>query len=66
MADSGHLSGFRLDPNRDYYSKEIKFTFAVLTISIKSRLAFTNIGSVGVRTCSIHVTRVISFTFVNI
>ena len=49
-----------------YYSKEIKFTCAALTISIKSRVAFTKIGSVGVRAGSIHVTRVISFTFVNI
>ena len=37
-----------------------------MTISIKSRLAFTHKGSVGVRAGSIHVTRVISFTFVNI
>ena len=44
----------------------IKFTYAVLTISIKSRLAFTHKGSVGVRAGSIHVTRVISFTFVYI
>ena len=49
-----------------YFSKEIKFTCADSTISIKSRAAFTNIGSVGVRAGSIQVTRVISFTFVNI
>ena len=47
-------------------SKAIKFTYAALTIFIKSRLAFTNIGSVGVCAGSIHVTRVISITFVNI
>ena len=49
-----------------YRSEGIKFTFAVLSISSISRVAFTIIGSVGVHTCSIYVTRVISFTLVNI
>ena len=49
-----------------YYSKEIKFAWAALTISIKSRLTVANIGSIGVRADSIHVTIVISLTFVNI
>ena len=47
-------------------SKAVKFTYAALTIIIKSRLVFTNIGSVRVCAGSIHVTRVISFTFFNI
>ena len=59
----------RLNSSRNFskfYSRETIFTCAALTVSIKSRLAFTKIGSVGVRADSIHVTRVISFTFVNI
>ena len=62
------LNSYRLDSSRNFPNirAEIKFICAALTISIKPRLAFTNIRSVGVRAGSIHVTRVISFTFFNI
>ena len=68
MADSGHLrdlseSILNIVPKRLNSNLNLN---AVLTISIKSGLAFTHKGSVGVRAGSIHVTRVISFTFVNI
>ena len=61
MAHSDHLSSVRLDSSRNILNITAK-----RLISIKSRAAFTNIGSVGVRAGSTHVTRVISFTFVNI
>ena len=49
-----------------YCSEEIKFTCAVLSISSISSVTLTYMWSKGVRACSIHVTRVTSFTLVNI
>ena len=49
-----------------YCNDEINFTCAVLSISSISSVTLTYMWSKGVHACSIHVTRVISFTLVNI
>ena len=46
--------------------EEMKFTYAVFSISSISSVTLTYMWSKGVHACSIHVTRVISFTLVNI
>ena len=49
-----------------YCREEIKFTCAVCSVSSISSVTLTYMWSKGVHACSIHVTRVISFTLVNI
>ena len=51
---------------RDSYERKASSTCAVVSISSISGVTSTNVRSVGVRAGSIHVTRVISFTLVNI
>ena len=48
------------------YKRNASSTCAVASISNISGVTSTNIRSFDVRACSIHVTRVISFTLVNI
>ena len=49
-----------------YCREEIKFTCAVCSVSSISSMTLAYMWSKGVHACSIHVTRVISFTLVNI
>ena len=58
--DSAFLS------NGNGYKRNLSSTFAVASIFSISGVTSTNIRSFGVHACSIHVTRVISFTLVNI
>ena len=57
-------SAFLSDGNG--FKRNVSSTCAVASISIISGVTSTNIRSFGVHACSIHVTRVISFTLVNI
>ena len=50
----------------DGFKRNATITCAVASISSISWVTSTNIQSFGVRACSIHVARVISFTLVNI
>ena len=52
--------------NMNGYKRKASSTCAVASISNISGVTSTNIRSFDVRACSIHVTRVISFTLVNI
>ena len=48
------------------FRKAIKFTCTITSVPSISRVAFTYMWSNGICATSIHMTRVISFTFVNI
>ena len=61
-----HCSRSVMQDYSKYCREEIKFTCAVCFVSSISSVTLTYMWSKGVHACSIHVTRVISFTLVNI